>query len=356
MSFSQFRPRMEMSGEQFVGPQVCGTCHVRMGRSHTAMEHALLVPSDSAVLTSHSKMVFSSGKYSYEISSAGEQSLLRVTNGRDTLSEPIAYAFGNGYVAQTYVLRHNGKLYEGRVSYYSGIDGLDWTIGDAQASSRNLEEALGRDIDSDEARNCFSCHATAAVAGGILDLDHLVPGVTCEACHGPGSRHVNAMRTGSGEGTYIFNPKALDPETLSQQFCGACHRSADTVGMMPDLGGINNVRFQPYRMAASRGHSATDPHFACTACHDPHVDLKQEAAAYDANCTNCHRVQSATSMAQHVSSNNERSSIRTVQKSCPISKDRCVSCHMPKVELPGAHFKFTDHRIRIARAGDKYPI
>jgi hypothetical protein len=28
---------------------------------------------------------------------------------------------------------------------------------------------------------------------------------------------------------------------------------------------------------------------------------------------------------------------------------------MPKVEIPGAHFKFTDHRIRIARPGEPYP-
>ena len=346
---------MEMTGEQFVGPQACGTCHVRMGLSHTAMEHALLMPADSRVLKSHSSMRFSSGTYSYEISSDGEQSFLQVTNGQDRLREPIAYVFGNGYVAQTYVLRHNGKLYEGRVSYYRGIDGLDWTIGDVQASSPTLEEALGRDIDSDEARNCFSCHATAAVAGGKLDLDHLIPGVTCEACHGPGGRHVNAMRTGSGDATYIFNPKTLDPDTLSQQFCGACHRSADTVGMMPDLGGINNVRFQPYRMVGSRGHSTSDPHFACTACHDPHADLKH-GAAYDANCTTCHSVQSLTSRRQPAALGSKASSAPHLQKSCPVSKDGCVSCHMPKVELPGAHFRFTDHRIRIVRSGEKYPI
>jgi hypothetical protein len=28
---------------------------------------------------------------------------------------------------------------------------------------------------------------------------------------------------------------------------------------------------------------------------------------------------------------------------------------MPKYELPGAHFKFTDHRIRIVKAGEPYP-
>jgi len=29
---------------------------------------------------------------------------------------------------------------------------------------------------------------------------------------------------------------------------------------------------------------------------------------------------------------------------------------MPKVEIPGSHFKFTDHRIRIVRPGEPYPI
>jgi hypothetical protein len=28
---------------------------------------------------------------------------------------------------------------------------------------------------------------------------------------------------------------------------------------------------------------------------------------------------------------------------------------MPKVEIPGSHFKFTDHYIRIVRSGEKYP-
>jgi hypothetical protein len=28
---------------------------------------------------------------------------------------------------------------------------------------------------------------------------------------------------------------------------------------------------------------------------------------------------------------------------------------MPKTELPGAHRQFTDHEIRIVRAGEPYP-
>jgi hypothetical protein len=28
---------------------------------------------------------------------------------------------------------------------------------------------------------------------------------------------------------------------------------------------------------------------------------------------------------------------------------------MPKIELPGAHRQFTDHQVRIVRAGARYP-
>jgi formate-dependent nitrite reductase cytochrome c552 subunit len=39
-----------------------------------------------------------------------------------------------------------------------------------------------------------------------------------------------------------------------------------------------------------------------------------------------------------------------------VGTKRCVGCHMPKVELPGAHFKFTDHWIRVVKAGDPFPV
>jgi Cytochrome c554 and c-prime len=321
------------------------------------MRHALSIAADSEVLRTHPRMTFRVGAYSYEIVSDGQQNSYRVTDGKETISEPILYAFGNAHVAQTYVYRHNGKLYEGRVSYYTAIDGLDWTVGDVLNPLPSLEEAAGRDINSDEARNCFSCHGTAAVVNTKLQLDRLIPGVTCEACHGPGGRHAAAMLFAPGESMYIFNPKALDAESLSQEFCGACHRGVDTVAMMPDLGGINNVRFQPYRLFNSRGHDPRDARLACTACHDPHLDLKQEDAVYDRKCTACHASRGAerSTGEQHKATAGELSVRSSTGKSCPVASERCVSCHMPKVELPGAHFKFTDHRIRIPRQGEAYP-
>ena len=359
-SFSHFRPRREIVGEKFIGSAACGNCHKEKGQSysHAAMANALSPVAQSKILQSHPRMTFRSGSYSYEIVSDGGEYLYRVTNGRETLSEPLLYAFGSAHVAQTYIFRLNGKLFESRLSYYTAIDGLDWTIGDAIQSPPSLEEALGRDISGDEARNCFSCHGTEAVVNTKLEFDRLIPGVTCEACHGPGEKHSIAKLLDPEAVAPIFNPKTVDPETLSQEFCGACHRGVDTVAMMPNLGGINNVRFQPYRLFNSRGHDPKDPHFACTACHDPHLSLSQQDSAYDANCMSCHDRDAArqkTSARQAASKSREEAGASSSGKKCPVANDKCVSCHMPKVELPAAHFKFTDHRIRIVRPGEPYP-
>jgi hypothetical protein len=361
VSLSHFLPRREVLGEKFVGPGACASCHHQKSSSqpHTAMARALHNPADSDVLRSHARMTLQKGQYLYEIVRQGQQILYRVTDGQQTISEPVSYSFGNARVAETYVLRHNGKLYEGRVSYYTAIDGLDWTIGDALSPPPSLEEAMGRDISGDEARNCFSCHGTAAVANTKLDLNGLIPGVTCEACHGPGQKHAVVMLSDVRAEPFIFNPKTLDPDRLSQEFCGACHRGVDTVAMMPDLGGISNVRFQPYRLYNSRGHDPKDARLACTACHDPHSDLQKDVAAYDEKCTICHpsfnaaRVRPGPQKKGGVANPHPT---EAASKTCPVAKERCVSCHMPKVELPGAHFKFTDHRIRIQRSGEPYPF
>ena len=356
---SQFRPRKEIPDVPFVGSAACVDCHglKTAGYSHTSMAHALSLPAESAVLRSHPRLSFQVGRYSYEILSDDQESSYRVTDGKKTITAPILYAFGNAHIAQTYVFARLGKLYEARVSYYTAINALDWTIGDALDPPPSLEEAAGRDISGDEARNCFSCHGTAATAGNRLQLDHVVPGVGCEACHGPGAKHVAAMSSGGQKELHIFNPKTLDPETLSQEFCGACHRGVDTVAMMPNLNGINNVRFQPYRLYNSRGHDPRDARFTCTACHDPHVELKQADSIYDAKCITCHAppLASVAAAKKQSSSKVKSRGNSALAKSCPVANDRCVSCHMPKVELPGAHFRFTDHRIRIARAGEAYP-
>ena len=301
------------------------------------------------ILRAYPKLAFKSGKFSYTLEYRGKDTLYSVTDGTSTLTETILYAMGQGKAGQTYVYRHGGEYYESRVSFYRTIKGLDITIGHTPPTDDTpIVDALGRHTASDEIRDCFGCHTTAAVVDSKVRTDLMVPGVNCESCHGPGSAHVASMNAGTLDDLKIFNPGKLSGDEISQEFCGKCHRSAETVLFMPNHGSINNVRWQPYRLFGAKCYS-DDKRISCVGCHDPHTSLQQEPSFYDAKCLSCH--QQKGKAAVPVADGTPAPS----DPPCPVETKNCVTCHMPKFELPGAHLKFTDHRIRIAKPGDPYP-
>ena len=352
-----WRPTDAPVNARYVGNESCSQCHTE-GVTHvnTPMAQAMEPVAERRLLMRHTLLTFKQGQFSYSITRRGDQSFYTVTDGKDSVSLPILYAFGQGKVAQTYVFRHNEKFYEGRVSFYSRINGLDLTMGAAEAVPVSIEGALGRVLSSALINDCFSCHSTTAVSQGRLQLDKMTPGITCEGCHGGGEKHVLTMKARSESrnrreaapelaDTHIFNPGRFDTEGLTQ-FCGACHRSWIQVQML-GIRGVENVRFQPYRIFNSKCYDHQDKRIGCTACHNPHEELVTEAAYYDARCLACH--QSVKEAAQKPAASARKA------PTCPTASQNCASCHMPKIELPGAHYKFTDHRIRIARPGDPYP-
>jgi Zn finger protein HypA/HybF involved in hydrogenase expression len=339
--------------DKYVGPDACVKCHVEEAAAvHAPMGRALETAAASELLRRHPNLAFTAGPFRYSITRQGERSVYSVTDGVKTVSEPILYAFGQGKAGQTYVFRHAGSFYESRLSFYREVGGLDWTIGYPRAAPARIEEALGRPMSDDEARGCFTCHATGAAEGGRLRLERMRPGVSCEACHGPGADHVAAMLAKDLKDKRIFNPGRMSPDELSQEFCGSCHRSAEQVMATQGLQGVQSVRFQPYRLFTSRGHDPSDPRMSCVACHNPHEAPRTDDAYYDAKCAACHR--SAASLQSPRLARSEAGAGRDA-KPCPVGRAACATCHMPKVELPGSHFKFTDHRIRVARPGDPFP-
>jgi hypothetical protein len=289
------------------------------------MTRALQSGPAAKILRENPKLAVTLGAYTYEIARLGDQSLYTVTDGKETIPVPIEWAFGQGAAGQTYVFRRDGKWYESRVSYFSALRGLDLTLG-AAAAPGSLAEAAGRAAPVSEMRLCFDCHATNLAKANPLTLDGMVEGVQCERCHGPTEEHLAAAG----------KMKKLGALTTEEQsdFCGQCHRTWSQIALKGPRG-IANVRFQPYRLATSRCYDAADSRIKCTACHNPHREVETSAAAYDAKCVACHS--------------------RTAARRCKVASANCVTCHMPRLELPGAHQKFTDHRIRIVRANEAYP-
>lgn len=367
--FRRWRPNAASGGIAYVGAEKCLSCHTNMaGAQHNAMAKALEPVKESRILKAHTQLKFQNGPYSFRLVREGDRSVYTVTDGRETITAPVRWSFGQGRAGQTYVIEHQGTFYESRVSFYDDTKNLDITIGYQPAPPKTLGEAAWRALSPDEARGCIGCHSTGAVDGKQLNLEKLMPGVSCESCHGPGEKHVLAMGAGDLKEKYIFNPKKMGGDELTQELCAACHRSAEDVLLMPDQAGINNVRFQPYRIFNSPCYS-DDRRISCSACHNPHEPLregKEAVAYYDAKCNACHLPSTKTQTpvgakasaaavaraAEHIISGGDGE--RTAPP-CPTAAQNCASCHMPKIDLPGSHFKFTDHRIRVAKAGEPFP-
>ncbi|HEY8228088.1 MAG TPA: multiheme c-type cytochrome [Pyrinomonadaceae bacterium] len=343
--FSEWRPNSDSRGVNFIGSKACAECHPRQARYlSTAMAQALEVAPNCRIVTRLGRLTFQNGPFTYNIAREGGTVTYSVNDGQNSIKEPIVYCFGRGDVGQTYIFRHNGLLYETRVSYFDKLGRLDFTIGHRQSVPTSVDDALGRTIGGDEPRQCFGCHSTGAVNGMELKLDRLTPGVGCEACHGPGEKHAVAMKDKKDERAQIFNPRNLGATDLSQSFCGSCHTSFEQAMLMPGQSGINNIRFQPYRMFNSPGHNTNDLRTSCLACHNPHEQLAREPVYYDSKCLAC-----------HLTTAKDIKTERRNAAACPVSTKNCVTCHMPKVELPGMHAAFTDHWIRIAKPGEPVP-
>ena len=122
----------------------------------------------SKILSDNPKLKMSVGPYTYEITREGKQSSYSVTDGKDTISFPIVYAFGQGRMGQTYMLERDGKFYESLVSFYNEPKALDFTIGAPRGVPKSLNDAVGRLLSANEVASCFSCHATNAVVGSSL--------------------------------------------------------------------------------------------------------------------------------------------------------------------------------------------
>ena len=312
------------------GPS-CVACHADESHTQpsTGMAHSLSTGANAEILRTHSVLTFRQGPYSYTIERQGSQSIYRVTDGREEFSAPIVWAFGLGAAGQTYLLNRSGVWYEGRVSFYRDIGNLDLTVGAQPGVPRTLEDAIGRELSKKGAEECFNCHSTGAVSGGSLRTESLTPGVQCERCHEGASTHI---------GRAVVPPRLgrLTSEETAD-FCGQCHRTWATIASQGP-NNITNVRFQPYRLVNSKCYDAADDRIRCTTCHNPHDTAARPAASYDAKCQSCHAP-----------------SGKAGARICPVAKSGCVGCHMPKVEIPTAHNKFTDHWIRIARAGEPPP-
>lgn len=337
------------SRSDYVGSDACASCHAAKAASqkNTPMAQNAKHAGDSAILHSHPEMRFAIGPYHYEIKTNARHSVYTVTDGTRTLTANLLWAFGIGRAGQSYLFkRDDGKFYEARVTYFDTLKTIGFTPARDLASPKDIEEAMFRPVGAAEVARCFGCHTTASTIAGQFEEEKLLLGVTCEACHGAGAKHVASAQAQllagmTDEPGAIFNPAKLNPAD-SVDFCGACHSTWWDVKLSA-VKGVSTARSQPYRLEGSKCWGKGDARLTCMACHDPHNPLQTDASDYDGVCAACHVKAGEQKTADHQG------------EPCPANTKNCVSCHMEKVYVPEMHYKFTDHRIRIVRPNEAFP-
>jgi len=313
----------------------CQLCHPAETNSQieTSMAHALSPAPISSLLKANPHLKFTNGQTEYQIDRQGDQVIYDVRRGAEHLTLPIQWAFGVGNTGQTYVYAIGEALYEGRVSFFRSRNGLDITNGHKDFPDSTITEAAGRLLSEAEVTSCFGCHMSPAGS-------EFLPGVQCTACHKDLDQHASSFLSG---GTPIKPAHLASLSSIEMaDLCGRCHRTFSAV-RDSGLRTAANVRFQPYRLVGSRCFIADDRRISCVACHNPHEEVRKNAGFYDTKCKACHPALAAST---------KKSTRFGV---CPVAKQNCTSCHMPKIEAPEMHDTFTDHRIRVVRKGEAYP-
>ena len=337
------------SSDKYVGNAACAECHAGITKAQQESEMGrTLMPVAESKLASYAGKQVSVDGFLYQFLSTPQGLAFTLPAIKNSAPKPLTWAFGSGAISQVYITPEQSSFNESHFSYFAGIDGFDVTPAQPTLRTGKMEpqgidtikKEIGRTVPMQEARRCFVCHAANVPAEG--PLAEIVPGVSCEACHGPGGHHVVAMRAGLPQGgALIMNPSHLRPVD-QVDFCGSCHGTSIDVQLGGSIG-LPSVRFPAYRLQNSACWS-NDTRIQCTGCHDPHKSLLHDAASYDARCLACH----ASSVAAKTDAEHPG-------RACPTGTKDCARCHMPKYEFPDVHHKFTDHQIRVVKPGEHIP-
>jgi hypothetical protein len=351
----------------YVGDQACVACHPaifaahqrsrHMGTLHPMLAGHLPVPfPDEARFTDRAT------GFEYALERRGNRYLFQVLNAGE--AAPVEFAFGSGKTGITLVGRgEDGAIREFRMSYFPPRHRWEVTPGQRGTPA----DPLGRRPDRAMAQRCFGCHSTVIAASRVVPEPRFM-GVGCEACHGPGRPHLEALEHGDPM-PHIDNPGRWDGKRVNA-LCGRCHRSEQELDPLDTFSLTQTQRFEPLGLAKSACFRGSAGRLSCVTCHDAHENASRTLAHYEDVCLSCHagkasvqafgrsgvqaRQRASTSTSTNLTARTpERPNARTPERlnaACPINPSTgCITCHMPNREVVRG-ITMADHWIRVFRS------
>lgn len=314
----------------YVGSRACAECHRDESRAWSSSAHALAMQRmmDAARVAAPFDGVrrdFASMSVTpQDVMSRREQA---IHEGSTTITKPMVFVLGHLEVEQFVTSEAGGRLQALPIGY--DPEEREWFDIFPEAP-KPTEWAYWRNPGANANSQCLECHTTGYAKGyrpasDSYDTSWHEIGVGCEACHGPGRKHVAARRTGASD-SYGVAPVDVGPGCV---YCHALRRVIDD-GYRPgdepadrmDPVLLDSDQFHADGQLSGEAYEWTSFRLSemyrrgvrCADCHEPHGGRPR--ADGNALCLRCHDAKLDDAAHTH----HERSSPGA----------RCVGCHMPE--------------------------
>lgn len=335
----------------YIGAEACAECHKDRYETFRETAHHLTSAkaSSGSILGSFepgkNQVVTSNESLTFEMTQEGDTyyQTAYITNEdgvEGAQKERFDFSLGSGKLGQTYVYWDSNRLHQLPISYLSATD--KWI------NSPGYEDGKAN-FSRPIAPRCLECHATYfevdAYTTNVYKRDEHILGISCERCHGPGSKHYENQKYGSEEETegspYILVPSQLSSE-LSIEICAQCHSGSSVEAMgkpfshRPGRDLAKSYKLTDFERYGSthRSHSNLGVHSAnqiarltesecfrkseemtCVDCHNPHVKERGQLKVFSERCMKCHENVEVCGMSDHIGSE---------------IVDNCIDCHVPQ--------------------------
>lgn len=370
----------------FVGNGDCSSCHASQVQDWTGSHHDLAMQeaSEKTVLGDFDNATFVYEGVTTSFYRKGDEYWVKTDNENGELQDyRVTYVFGVYPLQQLLLPIKKGRLNALSIAWDArnvSEGGQRWyQIYEDQEPVTAESPLHWTGIYHNWNSRCAECHSTNVVKGYdgarrqyTTTYDQIDVG--CEACHGPGSRHVELANAGkidrsqssaemglalslAARGQWRRAPgddiaQRVTPLTDQTQVdnCGRCHSRRATLGdyhygqsllnthrlstlESPLYWHDGQILDEVYVYGSFMQSKMAQAGVVCSNCHNPHSN--ELVAEGNAVCTQCHKPETYDAPAHH-------------RHSVTSAGSACVECHMPSQVYMGVDAR-RDHSMRIPR-------
>jgi len=351
----------------FVGRQVCQPCHESAYQSWQGSHHdyAMAPANDSTVRGDFDEVTFEHDQMPARFfMQDGKYMVNTVGPGGERADFQIEYTFGWEPLQQYLIRFPGGRLQALSVAWDTEREGWFFLYPDREVPpddwlhwTRGAQNWNGM---------CAECHSTNLIKSYDAPTDSFTTtwseiNVSCEACHGPGSKHVAWANlppmARPATGNYDLVIRTGDTTARARvELCAPCHSRRYELGdydhsrahlldqlvpslLEPELYHADGQIVEEVYVYGSYVQSKMyRNNVRCSNCHDVHsLQLRHEGNDL---CTQCHQAEVYDSKDHHFH--------KKVHEGEPSDGHLCVKCHMPEQPYMVVDWR-ADHSLRVPR-------